>query len=339
MPKVSVIIPVYNVEKYLKKCLDSVTNQTLSDIEIICINDGSTDNSFQILKEYALKDNRIKIIMQKNQGQGIARNNAIDIANGEYLSFVDPDDWLELNALEILYFFSLKNDTQIVQFNYKEYKQRTKKYKNRLFYKKIKKLYHFNITKTQYYNLQQLKKGCLCNLDLHAWAHFYNSSFVKKNGIKFAPSKNGEDHLFTNGAKLLSDKIYYVNQTLYNYRCHDKSAVNTRSDENFAVFNNIKLMKNFIIQHNLWKELENEFYYYQKKVLIWQYNQTPLNRLEEYNSLCKTVLNENEYEEFINITHKKDRLKFYINFQNIFNSISKLISNRTYKKTKEKINA
>ena len=88
MPKVSVIIPVYNVEKYLRECLDSVINQTLSDIEIICINDGSTDNSLEILKEYAENDSRIKIITQENQGQGVARNNAIEAAQGEYLVFV-----------------------------------------------------------------------------------------------------------------------------------------------------------------------------------------------------------------------------------------------------------
>ena len=92
MPKVSVIIPVYNVEKYLKQCLDSVVNQTLKDIEIICVNDGSTDNSLEILEEYAQKDNRIIIISQENQGQSVARNIALEKATGEYVGFVDSDD-------------------------------------------------------------------------------------------------------------------------------------------------------------------------------------------------------------------------------------------------------
>lgn len=103
MPKVSVIIPVYNVEKYLRECLDSVVNQTLKDIEIICINDGSPDNSLAILEEYAKKDSRIRIINKKNQGQSIARNIGINLAKGEYVVFIDPDDYFRLDALEKMY--------------------------------------------------------------------------------------------------------------------------------------------------------------------------------------------------------------------------------------------
>ena len=91
MPKISVIIPVYNVEKYLAECLTSVVNQTFKDIEIICVNDGSTDNSPKILKEFAQKDSRIKIINQENQGLSAARNTGLDVATGEYVSFIDSD--------------------------------------------------------------------------------------------------------------------------------------------------------------------------------------------------------------------------------------------------------
>lgn len=91
MPKVSVIIPVYNVEKYLPKCLDSVLAQTLKDIEIICVNDGSPDNSLAIMKEYAEKDKRIKIINQKNQGLSCSRHNALTVTQGEYVAFLDSE--------------------------------------------------------------------------------------------------------------------------------------------------------------------------------------------------------------------------------------------------------
>ena len=96
-PKVSVIIPVYNVEQYLRECLNSVIKQTLKEIEIICVDDGSTDNSLDILKEYAEKDHRITIITQKNLHAGVARNAGLSIAKGEYLSFLDSDDFFELN--------------------------------------------------------------------------------------------------------------------------------------------------------------------------------------------------------------------------------------------------
>ena len=92
MPKISVIIPVYNTENYLKECLNSVINQTFKDIEIICVNDGSTDNSLSILEEYARTDSRIKIINQKNQGVSSSRNNGIKSARGEYIMFLDSDD-------------------------------------------------------------------------------------------------------------------------------------------------------------------------------------------------------------------------------------------------------
>lgn len=103
MPEISVVIPVYNVEKYLPQCLDSVINQTIKDIEIICVNDGSTDNSSEILQEYATKDNRIKVITQKNRGLSAARNAGLKIATSNYISFIDSDDFVHTQFLEILY--------------------------------------------------------------------------------------------------------------------------------------------------------------------------------------------------------------------------------------------
>ena len=104
MPKVSVIIPVYNTEKYLRKCLDSVCNQTLSDIEIICINDRSLDSSFEILKEFAQQDDRIKLIdFNENKGAAAARNAGLDAAQGEFVGFVDSDDFVDADFYEKLY--------------------------------------------------------------------------------------------------------------------------------------------------------------------------------------------------------------------------------------------
>ena len=100
-PKVSVIVPVYNTKKYLPKCLDSLIAQTLKDIEIICINDASTDGSLKILQEYALRDNRIKIIdFKQNKGAGAARNTGIDTATGEYIGFVESDDFVDEHMLD-----------------------------------------------------------------------------------------------------------------------------------------------------------------------------------------------------------------------------------------------
>ena len=113
MTKVSIIVPVYNVEKYLKRCLDSLVNQTLKDIEIICVNDGSTDGSLAILNEYVRNDDRIVVINQENSGQSVARNRGIDVAKGEYLGFVDSDDWVSEDYFERLHNSAIQNNAEI----------------------------------------------------------------------------------------------------------------------------------------------------------------------------------------------------------------------------------
>ena len=112
-PLVSVIVPVYNVEKYLRECLDSLVNQTLKNIEIICINDGSIDNSLSILEEYAKNDLRVKIIDQVNSGVSVARNNGIKLATGEFIGFCDSDDWVDLDYFEKLYTAATKYNCEI----------------------------------------------------------------------------------------------------------------------------------------------------------------------------------------------------------------------------------
>ena len=127
--KVSIIVPVYNVEKYIEECLDSLVNQTLKDIEIICINDASLDNSLNILKNYKKKyPGLIKVIdLKKNVCLGGARNKGLDIARGEYISFVDSDDYVDVNMCEKLYNHANKHEADIVQFNYVEFRDNKKR--------------------------------------------------------------------------------------------------------------------------------------------------------------------------------------------------------------------
>ena len=144
-PKISVIIPVYNVEKYLRECLDSVINQTMKDIEIICVNDGSTDSSLDILKEYAEKDDRIIVINQTNGYVESARNNALKIAKAEYIQFVDSDDYLELNACETSYNYALKYNADVVVWGFKNFPEQVGNVKNKrgegLKYKEVEVFY------------------------------------------------------------------------------------------------------------------------------------------------------------------------------------------------------
>lgn len=116
MVEISVILPVYNIEDYLSECLESISNQTFEDIEIICIDDGSTDKSLEILKEHSNRDSRIRIIEQENQGAGAARNKALEYAAGKYVYFIDGDDYLELTALEELHDLSIRKGTDFIIF-------------------------------------------------------------------------------------------------------------------------------------------------------------------------------------------------------------------------------
>lgn len=118
MPLISIIVPVYNVEKYLSHCLDSLVNQTMRDIEIICINDGSNDRSLEILKEYAACDERIVVLDQSNQGVSAARNNALKYVSGDFYMFVDSDDWLDKETCEVAYDYAIKNHADCLMFSY-----------------------------------------------------------------------------------------------------------------------------------------------------------------------------------------------------------------------------
>ena len=121
MPKISVLVPIYNVEKYLEECLESIISQTLQDIEVICINDGSTDGSLKIIKKYAKNDPRFVIINKKNSGYGDSMNRGLAKATGEYIGIVESDDWVEKDMFESLYSLAKENEAEVVKSNFYNY--------------------------------------------------------------------------------------------------------------------------------------------------------------------------------------------------------------------------
>ena len=215
MPKVSVIIPVYNTEKYLRKCLDSVCNQTLSDIEIICVNDCSTDNSFEILKEYALKDDRIKLIdFKENKGAAVARNTGIDEAKGEYIGFVDSDDFIDLDFYEKLYNKAIETGADCSKGELWEINDESKEPFCPYVYD-LNKL----IAKNQAYFYFTYTSA------------IYNKNFLKKYDINFpAGLCHLEDPCFTIKAALYYNKIAIVDNVKY-YYVLEKENRNKKSDE------------------------------------------------------------------------------------------------------------
>ena len=178
MAKLSVIIPVYNAEKYLEQCLDSVINQTLLDLEIICVDDGSSDKSLDILKKYARVDNRIKIIEQVNGGAGKARNEALKIAEGEFIHFLDSDDWLNINNAyaRMISVLEKNKDASFLMFEYQKYDN----------LKDTFSLFEFS---TGLLSEKILKftsdYGVLLKLPVVPWNKLYRKSFLDKFNLSF----------------------------------------------------------------------------------------------------------------------------------------------------------
>ena len=328
MKKFSIIIPVYNVERYLSKSLDSVINQTLKDIEIICIDDGSTDNSLRILNEYAAKDSRIIIIKQENHGQGIARNKGVDIANGQYVLFVDPDDWIEENTLDVLYKKFTDSGVDVIFFDYKKINEYSGEEKLYTFAKEIKKQnYKLDFEKNPYFNWKAIKKYCLNGLRLMVWDKAYSLDFLRKYNIKCAPHKHSEDHIFSITTCLKADKILYLNEYFYNYRCRHGSAVNIKSDENFCIFDNIQYITDFLVKENLLDELKNEFTNYKIANLWWHFERIPDKSRGKYIEMCKNVLSAGDYKKLI----KKIRNRNKSFIENIFSIKNRIVNARKFK--------
>ena len=191
--KISVIVPVYNVEQYLRQCLDSVINQTFKDLEIICVDDCSPDNSAEILKEYAQKDSRIKIItLEKNGGLGNARNVALKQASAEYIMFLDSDDWLELYACELAYNKIKQNNNDFVFFNFYWATEKDGTFEKTFnAYRFCKLLEQKDIN---HINPSELDSAYYSSSE--CWYKIYNKEFLQKNNIEFLAGYNFEDQTF-----------------------------------------------------------------------------------------------------------------------------------------------
>ena len=216
--KVSIIVPVYNTQMYISECLQSALKQTLKEIEIICVDDGSTDNSLEILKSFSKKDKRIIIIQQSNEGLSKARNAGLAKATGEYIMFLDSDDFLELTACEMAYNQIEKNKDDVVLFDAYEYldKNKTRKEthsKLRFFNKFYKSGISFRFT--------DLNGRFLDGSEV--WYKIYRKSFLDKNNIKFDYERFAEDVLFSARVIVCADTVSVLDTKLYNYRLRNNT--------------------------------------------------------------------------------------------------------------------
>lgn len=239
---ISIIVPIYNMEQHLKKCISSIIAQTYQNIEIILINDGSTDKSKKICEDFANKDDRIKIINQKNKGVSGARNAGIDIAKGEYLGFIDPDDYISEDMYEILYNLITKYVADISMCSH----YRVEKNMNSCLY----------ITEElEFYNKDEALKALLIDKKIqnYSWDKLYKKDLFKN--IRFPLGKNYEDigTLFYIFEKIT--KLVYINSPKYFYLRRESSITETRSETNLTDYINMSYVRNKYIEKH-YPELE-----------------------------------------------------------------------------------
>ena len=249
-PKVSLILPVYNVEAYLRQCLDSVVNQTERNIQIICVNDGSTDGSRTILQEYADRDSRIEIVDQENQGAGSARNAGYSFIKGKYTYFADPDDWLNLELCEkasrrieetgadLIYIQALRE--------YPTGKSRpTRQFKQHL--------PEVRLVPEQRIDLFRPREV--------PWLKFWNSEFLLKHQIRFSEGKRPyEDMLQSWKGCVLADRIAILDEHLYHYRnFRPGSYQNIVDRSHFAIVDTMKDIEAMLMTTGKYADYRNLF--------------------------------------------------------------------------------
>ena len=303
MPKVSVVLPIYNVEKYLPKCIESVIAQTLKDIEIICINDCSNDNSENIIREYMKKDDRIKIIHnEKNIGVGFSRNIGVDCSNGEYISFIDSDDFIENDYLENLYSTAIKYDADIVFTNNiytvnevkgyikPYYHNRLEKWKKDFEDKCFEGKSNFNVSTTEKENTPEYPLVAV-------WNKLYKKSFILNNNLKFQNYIVSEDSEFFYKYLVYNPNMYYNNKAKYYYVQRKSSAVHSIEKDEKTVSDALSVFRNIF---NFYKEkkinLLKESSFYNFNSFLFVFNNYKADNKNEFYKKCHELMKELDVE-------------------------------------------
>lgn len=245
--KVSVVVPVYNAEAYLEECIDSILGQTLTDIEVIAVDDGSTDGSAAILKKYAERDKRLKVVMQENAGVSTARNNGIREAKGEYVSFIDSDDWIDADFLEKLYNAAKENNADIAAASVMLFGG-GKRTRRLLEYKRNQVL---NTLREKYVCFRVFKYNYTCN-------KIYRRDALVESSIIFEPERYFEDMLFMPLVTEALGRGVAVSGTAYHYRRNPMSITHTVK-ANLKVKSDLRKARAFRDKFALTHDLPMEF--------------------------------------------------------------------------------
>lgn len=303
MTKISVVVPVYNVEKYLKECIDSIINQTLEDIEVICVNDGSTDSSLEILNDYAKKDSRIIVINKSNSGYGHTMNMGLNAATGEYIGIIESDDFADKNMFENLYKLAKEYDADIVKGDWYNYWSKNKfaRKNNRISSAKTLKLT----------NSKQDKS--LLRINPSVWSAIYKREFLNKDNIRFleTPGASYQDLAFSFKVFALAERVILTDKAYLYYRQDNMNSSVKSKTKVYCVCDEYDEIDRFLEQY---PDLKSEF-----KV------QEEINRYNGYVSSALRI-NDSAKPEFVKV--------FSDHFKKEYNT--GLLGNEFFKKINKK---
>lgn len=264
MVKVSVVIPVYNASDYLRQSMDCILNQTLTDIEVICVDDGSTDDSLDILKDISSKDRRVRLLTQINRGGGAARNKALEYVKGEYLYFMDADDMVELNMLNECYYIAKDNDLDFLIFKAVNYAEDTGE-----------------TFETDYYNMDKIRDfagnkvfgfddlgDLIFNISVTPWCKFYNTEFVVSSGARFLEGSIFHDNQFFWEVLFNAKRMYFVNKPYYTRRRHSASSTGAGDERYINIINVVNNIIKLFVKYDRLDEFKEILY---NKKVFWIY--------------------------------------------------------------------
>ncbi len=260
MPKVSIIVAAYNIERYIERSLRSVINQTLNDIEIIIVNDGSTDNTLKVIENICEGDKRVKIINKKNGGLIEARKTGFKNSTGEYVLFIDGDDWLELNAVEILYNNSISDNVDVLCYGFQYAYDSGKIVEEKGFY-----------SGKMFYGDMLLKELLLGRVYTSIWSKFIKRTFITENEFEFPSNISyGEDLATTVGLAINMPKAKIIKDELYYYYIRNESITNQKLNKSvFEVEKAISYIEKSLINKYKIEKFSKEFEYFKYKNLYY----------------------------------------------------------------------
>ena len=285
-PKISVILPIYNVEQYLVQCITSVIQQTLTDIEIILVNDGSSDSCGKMIDAFAQQDDRIKPIHQKNGGYGKAINGGLAIATGEYIGIVETDDWIELDMFESLYNAAKEKHSTIVKASF------TKIQKGK--YNVECSLNHISTDKDGF--VLPSKSLDLMIYESSIWSAIYRRDFISENNISMLETQGAsyQDVVWKFLTYSLCDKIYLLNKPVYNYRVLAVGSSSASTDKSLAMFENYAVIKTFLDENNRFDEFKESYFTHQIFDCVFHSNRLTGEGLDLFFKHAKEMIDESK---------------------------------------------